>query len=271
MEDDTMTKEKTEVAVWAPKEFAGNDLLPYDQCTAVEEVEGIPQLVGREHVDPDDLILPSLSLLHGTSGAVQDGVEDAKPGVFMHSGADKAMPEGPIRLIFAHHHKGNALFPKDGDPRYNELKTCLSPDGVEGSEYGLCEECRKCLDWGANNEPPLGAQTHHFVAMTAEGPVMLRFSRSSYKAANQFISKWVGTSKNLWSHPVVVRVAEGSKTLASGKTTKYHHMQLAWQVTEKVPAELQRAAFALYSEVKGKHSTGNLRPQDEGGDELFDE
>ena len=50
-------------------------------------------------------------------------------------------------------------------------------------------------------------------------------------------------------------------------------MQLAWQTTEKVPAELQRAALALYKEVESKHESGNLKSHDEGtsdDEELFE-
>lgn len=260
-----MTEEKKgEIAVWKPKEFAGNDLLPMEELHPTEAIEGVPDMVGREHTDPDDLVLPALALLHGTSTAVQDGLEGAKPGVFMHTGTEQVLEEGNLRLILVHHHKGNALFPKDNEERYKGLETCISHDQVEGTKYGACEECRKCLDWDdANDLPPLGAQTHHFVALTSLGPVMLRFSRSSYKSANKFISSWLGTRKNLWAHPVVVRVAEGTKALASGKTTKYFYMQMAWQTTEKVPPELQRAAYALYKEVSQKHETGNLKSQED--------
>jgi hypothetical protein len=266
MAEKKKTEPTTEVAVWKPKEFAGNDLLPLDEGSAIAVIEGIPELVGRDHVDPDDLVLPALNLLHGTSEAVTSGVEGAAPGLFMHTGTEEVLEEGPLRLIFAHHHKGNALFPKEGD-RYKDLETCISPDGVEGNVYGSCEDCRKCLDWdNVNNFPPLGAQVHHFVGFTSMGPIMLRFSRSSYKAANKFISSWVGSRKNLWTHPVVIRVVQGDKTLPTGKVTKYFTLQLAWQVTEKVPAELQLAAYELYKSVAQKHETGNLKSQDDGAD-----
>lgn len=264
-------KKETDVTVWQPKTFEGNDLLPLEENKAMAVVEGVPDLVGREHIDPDDLVLPAIALLHGTSGAVEDRLEGAVPGVFMHTGTEEVLPEGSLRVILVHHHKGNALFPKDDDPRYKDLKTCIAPDGIEGNVYGLCESCRKCLDWDEEtNAPPLGAETHHFVAMTSWGPAMMRFARSSYKSANKFISSWSLSRKNLFAHPVVVRVKQGTKTLKSGKDTKYHYMQMAWQTTEKVPDELQRAAYQLYTEVAKKHETGNLKSQDETGeDPLF--
>lgn len=265
-----MTEEKQDaVAVWQPKEFAGNDLLPLEN-TLPDKIEGVPELVGRENVNPDDLILPSIVLLHGTSEAVTNGVEGAVPGRFMHTGTEECLPEGSLRMILVHHHKGNVLFPKD-DERYAGLETCISRDQIEGTTYGACDECKKCY-WPEDGGPalngatsPLGAEVHHFVAMTDRwGPVMIRFSRSSYKAANQFISSWIGSRKNLFAHPVVVRVAQGDKTLPTGKVSKFYHMQMAWQTTERVPAELQQAAYALYKEVSQKHDTGNLTAQDEG-------
>lgn len=251
------------VAVWQPKEFDGNDLIPYEACTAVEQVEGIP-LVGNENIDPDDMVLPALALLHGTSSAVTDGVPDAVPGRFMHTGTEEVLPPGDVRLIIAHYHKGNALFPKD-EARYEGIETCISADGIEGTVYGRCDECRKCF-WkndGSREEPPLGAEVHHFVCMTSLGPAMLRMTRSSYKAGSQFLSQKASSGKNFWAHPVVVRVVQGDKTLPTGKVTKFFTLQMAWQRTENVPPELQLAAYELYKSVKAKHETGNLKSQDE--------
>lgn len=267
------------ITVWKPREFDGNDLLPVSDAVALEPIDGVPGLVGREHVDPKDLLLPSLALLHGTSDAVQNKLPGAEPGLFIHTGTEEILPEGALRLIFVHHHKGNALFPKE-DKRYAGLETCIARDGVEGNVYGLCEDCGKCY-WPEDGGPdldgatsPLGAETHHFVAMTDRGPVNMRFSRTSWKAANRFISSWMMSRKNIWAHPVVVRIATGNKTLRTGEVKLYYHMQLAWQTTEKVPDELQRAAFQLYKEIESKHETGNLKSHDEGAedtnDELFD-
>ena len=41
-----MTKKKEDaVAVWQPKEFAGNDLLPIDDAVELADVEGVPAAV----------------------------------------------------------------------------------------------------------------------------------------------------------------------------------------------------------------------------------
>ena len=259
-----------EVAIWEPKPFPGNDLLPMERgaAAALAGPSDIP-IVGNEHIDPDDLVLPCLTLLHGTSKAVTDRVADAEPGRFMHTGTEEVLPEGPVRVIVIHYHKGNALFPKE-DPRYKDLQTCISPDQVEGTVYGSCDECKKCTEWDdENNLPPLGAEVHHFTCMTSWGPVIMRFTRSSYKAGSKFCSDKSLAEKNWFAHPAVVRVVQSPKTLASGKTTMYHHMQIAWQVTERVPDEVQRQAYELYKGIVAKHQSGNFKAQAES-DEDFD-
>ena len=269
-----MTKKKEDAVAlpdqWKPKDFSGNDLLPYEQCLAIEEIEGVP-LLGEDKIDPDDLVLPVLALLHGTSDAVTSGVEGAVPGRFMHTGTEEVLPEGPVRLIIVHYHKGNALFPKD-EERYKGVETCISPDGVEGSEYGDCKACGKCF-WPEDGglpldgaKSPLGAEVHHFVALTNMGPAIIRFSRSSFKAGSKFLSSKSLARKNYFAHPVVVRVTQGDKTLPTGKVTKFFTLQMAWQTTEKVPAELQVHCAELYKSIDQKHETGNLKSNDEGAD-----
>lgn len=255
------------IGQWKPKKFEGNDLLPYEQCLAVEEIEGVP-LLGEDKIDPDDLVLPVLNLLHGTSTAVTDKVEGAEPGLFMHSSTEEVLPEGPVRLIVVHYHKGNALFPKEGE-RYAGIETCVSPDGIEGSTYGNCEECGKCF-WPEDGGPPLngatsplGAEVHHFVALTSMGPVILRFSRSAFKAGSKFLSAKSMARKNYFAHPAVLQVVQGDKTLPTGKVTKFYTMKMSWQTTEKVPAELQVHCAELYKSIDQKHETGNLKSNDE--------
>lgn len=248
-----------EMVVWTPKEFSGNDILPALIDPSEFHVTGIPDMLGRENIDPDDMVVPSLNLLHGTSDAVENKVPDAEAGLFMHTGTEEVLPEGALRLIFVHYHKSNALFPKD-DPRYQGLETCRSPDQVRGDVYGLCKDCGKCYDWDEeNNLPPLGAQTHNFVAMTSMGPVMMRFSKSNYDAGNRFITSWKQSGKKLFTHPVVIRVLQKPKELKGGKTTMYFTVQIAWQTTEKVPDALQLAAYELYKEVHAKYETGHLK------------
>ena len=121
-----------------------------------------------------------------------------------------------------------------------------------------------------NDRPPLGAEVHHFVAMTSMGPAMIRFSRSSYKSASNFVSTKKLKRRNWWAHPTVIRVVQAPKTLPTGKVTTYYTMEINWQLDERVPDELHRQALELYNSVNQKHETGNLKSTDDGAiDEDF--
>jgi hypothetical protein len=268
-----MKEEETQddaVEIWQPREFAGNDLLPVNQATL--DVPDIP-LVGDENIDNHDMVLPALVLLHGTSQAVTDGVEDAEPGRFMHTGTEEVLPPGPVRLLVVHYYKGCALFPKN-EPRYQGLKTCISRDGIEGSEYGACADCGRCF-WPEHGglpldgaDSPLGGEVHHFICLTSLGPVMLRLTKSTFKAGSKFLTAKKMAGKNFFAHPVVVRVIQLPKTLPTGKVTSYYALQMAWQTTERVPDDLQREAYRLYKEVSQKHELGHLKSNDESNSDF---
>lgn len=251
-----------EIVKWTPAQFAGTDLLPVNALVPSENKQ---EIVGRDNIEQEDLIFPTLRLLQGMSPAVTDGIEGAQPGLFIHS-ASQIIFKPPVRLLFIAHTKSNALYPKTDNPRHNGLERCLSRDGVKGSTYGFCEECRKCLDWGPHNEPPLGAQSHNFVTMTEHGPAVLRFSRTSYKAARQFLTVWNMSSKNLWAHPVVVRVKKQSKMLPSGQQTTYFSVEPIWQQNEAVPLSIQAAAANLYGRVQAAQESGRFGADDENED-----
>lgn len=256
-----MEPEKQEITVWKPSAFVGTDCLP---LALADQPAAQGELVGRENVEAEDLILPTLRLLQGQSQAVTE-VEGAAPGLFYHSTTQQVF-KPPLRLLIVAHMKGNALFPKPEDPRSAGLETCISRDGVRGTVYGFCEECRKCLDWD-DRRPPLGSQTHSFVAITEMGPVVLRFSRTSYKAAKSFLTTWTMSKKNLWAHPVVVTVQKQQKELQSGQRTNYFTMALAWMQQDRVPPAMQEAARALYAQVTQAHEQGRFSADDEQGDD----
>ncbi len=49
------------LVVWDPKPFDGNDLLPMELLHEAPIVEGVPQMVGRENVDPERQIKPPVN------------------------------------------------------------------------------------------------------------------------------------------------------------------------------------------------------------------
>jgi hypothetical protein len=219
--------------------------------------------VGRDNIEKEDLILPTLRLLQGMSPPVTEGTEGAQPGLFFHS-ASQQIFKPPLRVLFVAHTKSKALYPRADNQAHRGLKTCISRDGVKGSQYGLCEECRKCMDWGPDGQPPLGMESHCFTVLTDSGPAVMRFSRTNFKAAKQFLTTWNMSRKNLWAHPVVIKVSKQTKPLSNGQQATFFTMNPLWQTTEIVPPEFQTAAMALHHMVMAAHEGGRFGADDEG-------
>lgn len=247
----------SEVQIWKPqKPFEGTDLIP-DLHPQGENVPAPPGgVVGRENVGAEDLILPSLQLLQGMSDPVTEGIEGAQPGKFWMPTMQEVF-KPPIRTLLIHHSRSRALFPKQA----STLKTCMAPDAVEGNEYGACEPCphRK---WGANGTPPACSESHNFVAWTDAGPAILRFAKTSYKAARNFLTTWTMTQKNLWAHPAIITVKKRTKQV-SGQEKTYYIMDIRWDQREDVPPEFQENALQLYQQIQKAHKAGKLRTEEE--------
>ena len=252
-------EEKNEVQLWEPSPFDGTDLLP----TTLAD-QGEVNLAGREHVEATDLILPQLQLLQGQSEAVTSGdVEGATPGKFYLTSTQEVL-DAPIRVLLCAHTRSRALFPKD-KPEFQGVETCISKDGVEGTTYGSCDACPHKM-WGENNRPPLCSEAHNFTALTPYGPAVIRFARTSFKTARQFLTTWTLTPKPLWAHPAMVIAKKDSKEVG-GKMTTFYKMDIRWLQRETVPTGAQRACEAVHQQVSAAHEAGRFGTE---GDEFDD-
>jgi hypothetical protein len=257
---------QTAIAKWKPEhQFEGTDLLP---CVAKEGEQLAPgeEVVGDDNVEMDDLVLPVLNMLHGTSDAVERSVEGATPGKF-HMSVTDAVFDPPLRVLFIHHSKGRSMFPKDSDPRYaqHDLKTCVSRDGVEGSEYGDCEECG-LFSWnGQHGNPPLCANSHNFVVLTNRGPAILRCRVSNYQSAKDWITDWKLSGVNMWHYPVILRKGTGQRQLAGGKIQTYPTIELSWQKRETVPPDVRKSCMEEYQKVQAAWEQNRMRADGEDG------
>lgn len=261
-----MTKdEKQEVEVWSPTSpFDGTDLVPELRPGGSLMAEPPGGLVGRENTEGRDLILPSLDLLQGMSDPVTDGVEGAQPGKFYLKTSGEVLL-APLRLLIVHHSRSRALFPKSTNPRSAGLEVCLARDAMEGSVYGACDQCEH-KKWGPKpkNEPPVCSESHNFVAMTDRGPAVLRLSKSSFKAARNFLTTWTMSSKNLWAHLCIVSVKKNTKALSDGSSATYFTMDMRWDQKEDVPPAFQENALEFYKQVQSAHEEGRFSTDDEG-------
>jgi hypothetical protein len=265
-----MTKKKEEegaLTVWEPPTFEGSDMLPVKRVEAVQ-VANIPPAVGRENVDASDLILPSLTLLQGSSDAVKNALKDhhgnnAIVGHFMLSTTGEFF-EPPLRLLLVQHHRARVLFPRDPvkDPDFRGLDLCISRDAEEGTLYGDCNSCKHRL-WRDNKQSPICSEQHCFVAMTPSGPAMLRFMRTSFKAGKEFVSQWTySAGTNLWAHPVKLTVHPD----VNPEGQSYVRMEMRWMLGDDTPPEYQVAAYELFKTIQEAWEQGRL-----GSDQIDDD
>ena len=264
MTEKKKTEKKDEVVVWQPKqEFKGTDLVPdLKPVTALMEPPG--GVMGRENVEPTDLILPSLMLLQGMSEPVTEGEEGAQPGKFWLSTAGE-VKEPPLRLLIVHHSRSRALFPQPNNQRSAGLTKCLSRDCITGTEYGDCDGCDH-KKWGERNEPPPCSESHNFVAWTDYGPAVLRLAKSSFKAARNFLTTWTMSNKNLWAHLAIVTVKKQTKALSDGQQATYFTLDIRWDQREDVPPEFQENAVELYKQIQQAHEAGRFTTDTEQTD-----
>ncbi len=255
-------KPKDEIQIWTPMEsFEGTDLVPELRPGTALVPEPPGGLLGRENTEPGDIILPALQLLQGQSDAITSGIEGAQPGKFYLSTSGEVMIP-PLRILIVHHSVSRALFPKPDDSRSKDLKICLARDAIEGTEYGICENC-DYRRWGPENQKPLCSRSHNFTAWTSQGPAVLRFANTSFKSARNFLTTWTMSSKNLWAHLALVTVKSNTKDLPGGKKSTYFTMDLRWDQREDVPPAFQESAVELYKQIHQAHEAGKLRTTDE--------
>lgn len=250
-----MTEEKNEVQVWKPDQFNGTDLLPV-------AAGGTPaDHTGRELIEAGDLIFPSLKLLQGSSEEVKQGVEGARAGLFWLSGVEEPF-KPPLRVLPCAYTKSRSLFPKEDRAEHAGLEECISKDGITGSHYGECANC-PYQEWdNENGRPPICSESHNFTVLTPFGPAVMRFSRTSTKAARKLLTAWSMSDRVLFAHPLAISTTVRTDKV-NGKDSTTHVMETKWLQRETVPPHVQEAARAIYEQVKAAHARGKFGTTDE--------
>jgi hypothetical protein len=250
----------SDLQIWTPRPFAGTDLMPMIRATNEDVVK----------MDLDAPIkTPQIKMLAGLSAPVQDKIEGAEAGKFWFTGTNEVI-EPPFRCLLIFNHAGNALFPKGDNPDYQGLEMCLSNDGITGSVYGECAECRKCTEWRkpypgtTKKRKPLGTKVHAMIVMTNRGPAYLRAGSTSYPAADSFLHSIKWAHENPWAHPMVVDSVQRSNQLPGGKTAFYHVLKLGWDRSETCPPDVSKVYKAMHEEFREAWEHGRLQNEDGG-------
>lgn len=241
--------QKNEITPWQPTEFAGSDLLPIALGKPMDTV-------GRQHIEVEDLILPSLKLLQGSSEEVKQGVDGARAGLFWLSGVEEAFSP-PLRVLAVAHTKSRSLFPKEDRPEHDGLEECRSKDAKQGTRYGSCADCPYSQWDNVNGKPPACSESHNFTVLTPMGPAVMRFARTSIKSAKKLLTSWSMSQSPLWAHPLVVYTKTRTDKV-NGRDSTTHVMETKWLQREDVPPHVQDAARAVYTQVMTAHEHGKF-------------
>lgn len=253
-----------EITVWEPDPFEkGTDLLPLASMQSFGPAD--VEVEADEDLEAEDIVLPVLMILQGTSDAVKQQIEGALPGKLWAT-ATQELIEPPARVIVIHRWRGNAFFARKSNAEHEGLETCISRDGVTGTRYGSCESCGKCTEWrkdasGEERLKPLGTKTQQFVLWTSQGISLLRVQMSNKfvtRNIRTYMTKKQTTNRNYFAHPTVLQV----ETVSDDENT-WFVPKLFWQEKLGVPDDLQRACGSWRTKIKEALELGKLSDTEE--------
>lgn len=253
-----------ELVKWEPGAFnAGTDLLPVQGVQQVGPAD--IEVIEEEDLEPEDMILPQMKVLQGTTKEVGDEIEGAVPGKLFFTGASQVIVP-PARVVVVHRFRGNAMFVRAKKPEYEGLEDCISRDGVTGLKYGDCSSCGRCTEWrdgpdGPASLPPLGSKTQQFVLWINGGLCILRVALSNKWATRytrQFMTRRQTSGRNWFAHPTILEIAK--ETNEEGQT--YFVPRMHWQESEIVPDDVQHACMKWYRAVTQALEHGTLGEED---------
>lgn len=213
----------------AKAEDAKLQVIPPNQALAEipEHLRGaLGSKMGLEEADSSDYIIPRLSIC-------QDGTPQRKkadPGYIQGleegdlfntvSGKIYAKAGEPLLILPLFLHKNRIMFK---EPMGSGIE-CQAPDGIKGTKYGLCENCKYRLFDGEGN-PPACTEFRNFVSVNPkdENDVFgMSLKSTSTKMAKQFISQVRLSNLPMFARLLEVRTTSETK---NGKT--YFQWQLA--------------------------------------------
>lgn len=173
---DDKTKQEQNAAAMAP---AG---------TAAMVAPGAPKRGLEQEIDVKDIIIPRARLLQPTTPEVaEQSVPGAKMGELMNSITKRILPKEFVAIAFFKNW-GRFNPRKKDDPGFDAAH---EPGATIWISFDKDDpRVKKEAEWGPNNEKPLATAFLNFLAFFPGEimPVILSFSKTSYKAGKQLLS-----------------------------------------------------------------------------------
>jgi hypothetical protein len=134
---------------------------------------------GLGKLDAEDILLPRLKIAQPTSPEVADGL--VKPGQLFNSVSKESFGTS-LSLIPILWFKSRIYW----KPRDEGGILCQAQDGVTGSVYGACADC-KFSKWHDKDAPECTAIIN-ILALADRTPLAISFMKTSYKTGKQLIN-----------------------------------------------------------------------------------
>lgn len=245
--------EKTEIAT------TSTETVP-----AYLESQGAGGAVLDDNFGAEDMILPRVTLLQGTSDATKQ-FPNAQPGMFWHTGMDREID--PMRFVICQRRKRVALLAPPEDGRRvlaraddaTKWDTLGSWDVVVDRKTGrsvkwtidtLDVNASGLLRWGTSDpdfrsSPPAATMFYDYVCMFPEQPLLgmalMSLSRSALKRAKQGLNDKIALQASN-GRPMQSLVFQASATMDKGELGDFFN----WRFTSAgfAPEEIYKRAMA---------------------------
>ena len=197
----------------------------------------------EEKTEREDLLLPRAMLLQALSPQVVDGVEGCKSGIVINSITNEALPETFIPIFkYTEFLKFNPRDPKaEGyDPAYDNGALIWRTNDPTDPRTAECK-------FGEDGSKPTAMKVMNFLCLFpgVPMPIVLGFSKTSYKAGKKLISLAQFSGGDMFS-----RVYKLTTKQAESNGNKYFVLEVG--LIRKANQEEYKIAEAMYQSFRGK-------------------
>lgn len=253
-----------------------------DKPAYLVELESKGRAVNQDNFDKTDLVVPKIKLLQGTSPEIEN-FDNAKPGIFWHTGFDKPLgnelkfvicSRNKKMLLVAPLHDGQGILARADDCKTwnttGSWEVSLDPKNKKATAVWeidtLNVEDSKVAKWGSSNpedtdSPPAATLFYDYLIVLPDhlevGPSVLSLARSQIKKAKKGLNDKIELHASA-GRPMQALVFKATVVSEQGPAGPYYNYQF------------QQSGFAdhaVYNEAKEMATVlRTFRVNDEGSD-----